>query len=160
MWAHVYVCVCLTLDSAVEFCMSSCAVTAASIQTVHDVHSHTHSFPVHTSTISLPRLHHSFLSPSLNPSHSVSPSLSSCSSFQAPPPPSGQMYVMPSESTRENTTCSKQSSTQLPSYYFTAPFTANTSHILMNWLYNVIKQAELLVCPEDVTQSSAIESLT
>lgn len=83
----MYVCVCLTLDSAVEFCMSSCAVTAASIQTVHDVHSHTHSFPVHTSTISLPRLHHSFLSPSLNPSHSVSPSLSSCSSFQAPPPP-------------------------------------------------------------------------
>lgn len=66
----VHVCLCLTQDSTAKFCMS-CNVTAASIQTAHDVHSHTHSLPVHRSRIFLPHFSHSFLS--LNPFHSASP---------------------------------------------------------------------------------------
>lgn len=136
-----------------------------SLYSMHDVNSHTHSFPVHPSmmvlTCTIPSFVpyflacFSFLPPFLSPFHSLSPSLVFPHTVVRHPQLPYVCYAISIHSW-ENTIldqiahcyikCSKQSSAQLHSYYFTASFIAKPPQKLMKWLYNVIKHAELLVC--------------
>ena len=159
------VCVCLTWT--MEFCMS-CNVTATSVQCM-SIHTPTHflftqpwcsSLAPFLPSFLLSFLPYflacfSFLLPFLSLFHSPSPSLVFPHTVVRHPQLPYVCYIISSH-TWENTIldqiaycyikCSKQSSAQLHSYYFTASFIAKPPHRLMKWLYNVIKHAELLVC--------------
>lgn len=151
------VCVCETLDSTVEFCMS-CTVTAASIQTLHDVHSHTHSFPVHTSslTYSIPSF---FIPPSLNPSHSLlSPLVFYISYTVSRHPEWTDVCYAIRIHTWENMTLVQRECcyAKHSCIHIILQHPLQQIHLTYSgYTMSLNMQSLLFICPEDVTQSSA-----